>query len=437
MQEANELFALSKHVLQRLAASGAIETRRGESDTSPVLMRRDEISPFAAMYKDAIDEGRARAILRLSAAEIAELAYRGVVEKFDEPVTSMMDDQICYRLSSVRAVVMAIKERAVPAEASRSIREHLMKAARKLPPPVPWPAIIELILSGDIAIELLHDKGLEWRKWVAPIDAEAFEVLVSAVRSKRSSRLDPWIPRQHAAQMLKITEASVYKLAASGRLNSKREGRHTVYSREDVAAAAKKYVFLPEMRDRSPFTVEHEVGRWLRSVGVFPVAEWSQGVFPVYDRNAFERILPSMPHALADLEIEERPTHRVSTDVRRKSVAEVKAGLSAYFVARRLGVSAKALKAWVDHFDENGDVPKAGKMDGHEDRVRAAIEKNPSLSTHQLWLNFRQHEKVGYGIFSAFIQQIGYKRNIAGQLIRQVRGSGYDGKSAGAAQKAE
>ncbi|MDB5555357.1 MAG: hypothetical protein JWL86_5341 [Rhizobium sp.] len=419
MQEANELFGLSKHVLQRLAASGAVETRRTESDATPVLMKRDEIAPFAAMYKDAIDEGRARAILRLSAAEIGELVERGIVERLGEPVTSMMDGQVSYRRSSVRAVLMAIKERAVPAADSRSIRDHLMKAATRLPPPVPWAAVIDGILSGDIAIELLHQKGLEWRRWVAPIDPEKFEILVATERAQWSPRLDQWISRQHAAQMLKITESSVYKLAASGLLASKRERRHTIYKRADVETAARKYIFLPEMLERSPFTVEHEVGRWLRTADVLPVTQWSEGVFPVYEREAFERVLPAMPRALADIEIVERPAHRVSTAVRRKAVAEVKTGLSAYFVARRLGVSAKALTAWVAHFDKHGDVPKAGKMDGHEERVRSAIEKSPSLSTHRLWLDFNQHVTVGYTVFSEFIRNLGYERDGAGCLVRK------------------
>lgn len=418
MQLANEEFALSKHVLQRLASSGAVETRSNQSDSAPVMMRRDEIAPYAAMYKDAIVEGRARAILRLSATELAELVDRGIIERFGEPVIAMMDGQVSYRASSVRAVVMAIKERAAPAVASRSIRDHLMKAARKLPPPVPWPAIIKLILSGDIAIEWIHQKGLEWRKWVALVDPEAFEILVAAERPRRSSRQDAWISRQAAAQMLNVTESSVYKLAASGLLASKREGLHTIYKHSDVEAAKRKYIFLPEMLERSPFRAEHEVGRWLRTVDMLPVTKWSNGVFPVYERGPFERLLPSMPHALQDIVIAERPTYRVSTDVRRKAVAEVKTGLSCYFVARRLGVSAKALQAWVDHFDKHGEVPKAGKMDGHEERVRSAIEKSPSLSTQQLWLNFRHHEKVGYTIFCAFVQQIGYKRDKSGDLVR-------------------
>jgi hypothetical protein len=202
MQEANEQFGLSKHALQRLAASGLVETRRSDTKLTPVLMNREDIAQLAARYKEAMDENTARAVLRLSAAELHELADRGIVERAEEAVTAMMDTKATFRASSVNAVITAIKARAVPADPSRSIKDHLWKAARNLLPPVPWPAIIELILSGDIKIRSLREHGIEWRKCVAPIDVTAFETLVRLEQAKRPTMQGTWVTRSHAAHML-------------------------------------------------------------------------------------------------------------------------------------------------------------------------------------------------------------------------------------------
>jgi hypothetical protein len=419
MQQAYELFGVSKHALQRLAGTGMVETRRADTEQSPVLMNRDEIAPLAALYKDTMDETKAKAALRVSTAELHELADRGVVERIEEPVRSMLDSKTVYRASSVNAVLMAIKQRALPADPARSVRDHLWNAARRLRPPVPWPAIIGLILSGDIKVELLRDDGNEWRKWVAPVDVEAFETLVRLEQAKRPATQGAWVSRSQAAQMLNIAESSVWKVARAGFLPSKREGRSTVYKRSDVATTARKYIFLPEMLERSPFKAAHEVGRWLKSVGIEPLSEWSKSVFPIYDRASFERVLPSMPSALEDVEIQERASLRVSTEVKRKAVEQVKQGLTPYFVSRRLGVSAKAVTEWVAYLDKHGHVQPAGKLEGHEDYIRSAIEADPSVSIHAFWQAFKKDRvEVGYTIMSKFITDLGYERDAAGRLIK-------------------
>ena len=163
-----------------------------------------------------MDEARTKAALRVSTAELHELADRGVVQRIGEPVRSMLDSKTVYRASSVTAVLMAIKERAVPADPARSVRDHLWNAARRLPSPVPWPAIIELLLSGDIKVELLRDDGNEWRKWVAPVDVEAFETVVRLQQAKGPAAQSAWVTRSQAAQMLNIAESSGWKVARAG-----------------------------------------------------------------------------------------------------------------------------------------------------------------------------------------------------------------------------
>ncbi|MCP1835351.1 hypothetical protein J2R76_003688 [Bradyrhizobium sp. USDA 4532] len=60
MQEAHELFGVSKHALQRLVATGMVDIRRADAEQSPVLMNGDEIAPLAALHKDAMDETEPR-----------------------------------------------------------------------------------------------------------------------------------------------------------------------------------------------------------------------------------------------------------------------------------------------------------------------------------------------------------------------------------------
>lgn len=419
MQEAFELFGVSKHALQRLVATGLVEVRRGDFYMSPVLLNREELAPLAALYKDAMDENKAMAVLRVSSAELRELADRGLIQKIDEPVKSMLDSKTVYRASSVNAVILAIKGRAVPADPSRSVKDHLWNAARKLPSPLPWPAIIGLLLSGDIEVEHLHDNGRDWRKHVALVDREAFEALVRLEQARRPVVHAAWLSRMQTAEMLKIGETSVWRLAEAGLLPSKREGRHRLYKRSGVEAAAEKYVFYPEMLDRSPFNITHEIGRWLKSVGIEPLFEVGKGIFPIYDRASFERVLPTMPPARSEIELPERTTGRVPTAVRREAVNRVRSGLNVFFVARRMGVSAKALTAWVAYFNEHGDVPPANKLEGREDYVRSAVEADPSRSVYALWQSLKKDGlDVGYTIMAKLITDLGYRRDAVGNLVR-------------------
>jgi transposase len=428
MQEAHELLGVSKPALQRLVRTGMVQIRRLDVEHSPVLINRNELAPLAALFKDAMDETRAKAALRVSIAELHELADRGVIKRIEEPVKSMLDSNTVYRASSVNAVLMAIKGCAVPADPARSVRDHLWNAARRLPSPVPWPAVIELILSGHIKVELLRDDGSEWRKWVAPINVEAFKEIVLLEQAKRpTAQQGAWVTTTQAAEMLNVAESSVLKVARAGHLLSRREGTSAMYRSPDVAAVARKYIFLPEMLARSSFKVEHEVGRWLKSVGIEPLSKWSKRVFPIYERASFENVLPLMPCALEDVEIQERASRRVSTEVRRKAVEQVKKGLTPYFVSRRLGVGATSVTNWVAYFDKHGDVRPAGKLEGHEEYIRSAIEADPSMSVKAFWKVFKKDRvEVAYRTLSKFIADLGYKRDASGLLIakRQLPKSG-------------
>ncbi|MBR0780757.1 transposase [Bradyrhizobium iriomotense] len=418
LQEAFELFGVSKHALQRLVATGLVEVRRTDLDSSPVLMNREEIAPLAALYKDAMDENRAKAALRVSTAELNELADRGLLQRIADPVKSMLGSKsnTVYRASSVKGVMIAIKKRAGAPNPSRRTKDHLWNEARRLPSPLPWPAIIELLLSGDIKIER-HREDKDWRKCVALADFDAFETIVRAEQAKGPAVQSTWLSRGQAAEALNIAESSVRKVAEAGFLSSKRDGARTMYKRSDVAETARKYVFLPEMVERSPLNVAHEVSRWMKSVGIEPLLERGKSIFPIYDRASFERALPSMPAALNQIELPERANARVPAAVKREAVKQVESGLSAHFVARRLGVSNTAVQEWVAYFIENGDVPPASKLEGREDYVRSAIEADPSRSTHSLWQSFKKSGlDVGYTITAKFIAELGYQRDAAGHL---------------------
>ncbi|MHC2332163.1 hypothetical protein [Bradyrhizobium sp. USDA 4454] len=164
-------------------------------------------------------------------------------------------------------------------------------------------------MSGDIRVELLRDDGNEWRKWVAPVDIEDFATLVRLEQAKRPAAQSTWLTRSQAAEMLNIAESSVRKVVRAG-FCRKREGRSTIYKRSDVAITTRRYIFLPEMLEHSPFKVAHEVGRWLRSVGVEPISEWSKSAFPIYDKASVEHVRPSVPSALEDIEVQEKAAWR-------------------------------------------------------------------------------------------------------------------------------
>lgn len=274
---------------------------------------------------------------------------------------------------------------------------------------MPWASIIELILSGDIALERIAPIKKDWRTCVAPVDPDAFHELIVSHGVKRVGAPDEWLTRNQASHILKIEETGAWALAKAG-LMPKRKGVHAMFRRADVEAAARKYVFVAEMIDRTVFNIGHELGRWLKSVGVLPVQTLHEGRYPIYDRAEFERVLPLQP--AQDTAPPERTARRISSKVKRDAVAAVKSGLAPHHVAKRIGADHTAVARWVAYADKHGDVQPAIKLEPFEADIRAIIDADPSISMHALWHVIKETKvKVGYGSVVRFVNTLGYSKN--------------------------
>jgi hypothetical protein len=176
--------------------------------------------------------------------------------------------------------------------------------------------------------------------------------------------------------MLGIEETAVWALAKEGIL-PRRHGDFAMFARQDVEAAARLYIFGPEMLDRSVFKIGHELNRWLKSREVEPTFAVRNGQCLVYDRARFEAVLAFQPKPLDEISVPTRKKRRVPADEKQRAVEAVKSGLTPHHVALRMGVDHTAVAKWVRYFDETGKIQPAAKLDPYEEYITEKIELNP------------------------------------------------------------
>lgn len=413
-------LGLSKHALGRLAESGAVETRRVDADHSPVLMKRADVAPLAAVYKDAVTARMVTALLRVPAAAIEELAGRELIRRVDGAVAAMLPRKAYYRESSTKAVLIAIRERA-RAQVPEGRRVKLIAAARKLGSEARWADIVEGIVAGALRVQATGALGRDWRQAVTVDEDELVDLLVKAGGGVDAAHEEQWLTRDQAAQLLGVDETTVWGLGKNGFL-PKREGHVAMFARANVERVSRKYVFGPEMIRASVFKQKAQLNRWLKSVGVLPVASLRGDKGKVYDRAPFEAALKLQPKPL-EVPPGKREKHRISRKDKLEAVAAVKSGLTPHHVAQRMGVYHTTVAKWVEEFEKTGGVRPAGKFEPYVDAIVAMIEADPLLSTYALCKRFNKTNGLGvaYTSFSAFIAEIGFSRHPDTGLLRRIR----------------
>jgi hypothetical protein len=65
---------------------------------------------------------------------------------------------------------------------------------------------------------------------------------------------------------------------------------------------------------RTVFNQLAQLNRWLKSVGILPVASSRGAQGKVYDRVQFESVLHLQPKPLGEIVIEPRPKHRITLE---------------------------------------------------------------------------------------------------------------------------
>lgn len=410
---------LSKHALGRLADSGAVDVRRAKGEHSPVLMKISDVAPLVAVYKDAALARTITAVLRVPGAVLDELAARKLIQRVEGPAAAMLEARGYFRESSAKALLIAIRARAQPS-GGPGRRVKLIAAMRRVAGAAPWADVIEGIATGAVRIQAERPFGRDWRHAVTVDQAKLEDFLGKAAGRVASCAPETWLTRDQAAQILGVDETIVWGLGRQGFL-SKRDGHAAMFSRNEVERVVRQYIFGPEMIRRSCFNQIAQLNRWLKSVGVLPLASLRGGNAKVYDRVQFESVLHLQPNPLGEIVIEPRPKHRITLQEKQKAIEAVRTGLTPHHVARRMGVWHTTVSKWVKEFEQTGLVRPAGKLDPYAERIVEMIAQEPARSTNALHKEFMEREqmKVAYTRFSKFIAELGFARDPETNRLRR------------------
>jgi hypothetical protein len=264
-------FGVRDVVLGRLAKSGHVATRRADGVNTPIQMRRTDVAPIIARYKDAANEKSTRGMLKLPTTVINELAEREIIERVDGAAVVMLGNGAHFTRSSINAFLVAIDKRARQSKGKLG-KLKLVDAVRSLGSLVPWFTIINLILAGGIIIRRSGSHSPDWRDHIAIDDLNKFcRIIEEAKRTEKSSR-ERWLSKEQVEQILGVSNRAVITAMSVTRLlNPWKEKGVLIYKRAEVEAAAKKYIFGREMLKRTVFNTNLELNRWLRSRGIEPV----------------------------------------------------------------------------------------------------------------------------------------------------------------------
>jgi len=194
-----------------------------------------------------------------------------------------------------------------------------------------------------------------------------------------------------------------------------------MFSRAEVERVASRYIFGPEMIRRSVFGQGAQLNRWLKSVGVLPVATLRGKNAKMYDRVQFDSVLHLQPKPLDEVVIQPRQKYRIPQKDKEQAIAAVRSGLTPHHVGQRMGVNPTTVARWVKEFEASGRIQPAGKLDPYADAIVVMIEASPTHSTYRLHVQFMEREKVkvGYTRFAQFIVELGFSRDPATNRLQR------------------
>ncbi|MEH2472394.1 transposase-like protein [Nitrobacteraceae bacterium AZCC 2299] len=418
INELNGEFGLRDVVLKRLADSGHVATKRVFGATAPIQMRRTEVAPFIACYKGAVSERTARGMLKVSSAVLTELAERKIIERTTGATVAMLGNKAHFTRSSINAVLIAIKKRARPKKAN-STSIQMFSAVRTFGSHDSWATIISLILTGDIVVRRSGSRSNDWRRNVAIDDLNEFCRAVENAGGTEKGRREKWVSREQAAQILGVANLAVIgPMSGAGLLNPRIAGGVHIYKRAEIEAAAKKYIFGPEMLERTVFNAYHELNRWLRSHGVEPEFQFD-GPILIFNRKAFDGVIPFQPPLLQKLTREGR---FYSIEEKKQVVEAVLAGSPVGYVSRHMGCRLRLVVKWLEEYRASGQITSNTKLDGCRNRLHLIIEENPKLTRREI-MRLLENEgvKVSANSIFRFMKKLDYFQDSDGNYRRRTQ----------------
>ncbi|CAL8969089.1 hypothetical protein RHODGE_RHODGE_03524 [Rhodoplanes serenus] len=299
-----KITGLPRKNLGWLAASGAIPVvTSAEAGLSPRLMKVADVAPLVPLFEDALHEKFAAGMLAVKPEVLPALVERGLIERMEGPVLGLLQAEGPYfRRSTVERVLAAIAARAEEGGPSLPLPRgmRISKAVKRLGiAPVPWDAVIAAIVSGKAAVRQHFGRNRNWLTAVSVADVGRFVEAVTAEIGEAPISADAWIGNQVAAEILGVTEVTVWKLAKAGRLARKGADPLKAFARADVEALAREFVFVPEIVRHAGIARARDVPAWLREHGIEPAFTLEENRGFAFRRERVEVLLDHKPETRA------------------------------------------------------------------------------------------------------------------------------------------
>jgi hypothetical protein len=417
--ELNIETGLPLNALSRLAESGQLPTKRADASIiGPIEMDRTAVLPLVASYKDAVGKQRAMSILRIPSGAVDQLADQNVIERINGVAAVMLGDRNYFSRSSIDAVLTGIRKRA---RNSRSTSKAVMLTAAVdlLRPNIPWATIVKLIAAGEIPVQDLANKSPDWRRNVGVRDLSAFLRLVERTSGVERHRSEEWLTTEQVMQILRVKSRLVVQaMSEAGLLRRRSRGRSWLFQRGKVEAIAAKFIFGPEMLEKSQFNIYHQLNRWLRWCGVEPALRLDKRGTPLYDRKKFEQALASPSLDLSKLKPRNR---KYSLEEKRRIIETIESGTPIGYVSKAIGARTTRIAKWILEYRSSGQIQRSSKLELHQSMVDLIIKKNPSVTYVEIGQHLEKDGvRVAHSTVRHFTIKLGYVRDTKGCLRRHA-----------------
>jgi transposase len=377
-----KMFKIRRSIMGRMSKSGRVPVVRAEDGRSPVRMAVADIKPLIPLLKDAIGENEAAGLLGLPVHVLSGLADRKLIDRLEGAVQGFVPGNAGYTQSSVNRLLESLWRRSAAKVPPSPV--PLVIAARSIRSgEAPWGAIIAAILAGQVEVFSDPAKRKNIRYSLVVADVGKFATGVRRhLRASDDGSHPEWIGKATAAEMLKVTEVFVWRLAKvrPDLLNSHENG-YTPFKSAAVTELARKYIFVPEVMDRANMKARRACG-WLKSQGVKPAFSLQDNKDFAFLRNVVEPLIlqqttAEAKHAVA---LPER-----TDSIRTRLVKAVANGAETKATAKKLGVGYREAVRWVIKWKSTGllEPEKFGKkspLDQQVEFMRELLAKTPEIS---------------------------------------------------------
>jgi len=237
-----KMFGIRRSIMSRMSKSGRVPVVRTEDGRSPVRMAVADIKPLIPLLKNAIGENEAAGLLGLPVHVLFNLADRKLIDRLEGAVQGFVPGNAGYTQSSVHHLLESLWGRSgtkVPlAPVSLIIAARSIRSGE-----APWGAIIATILAGQVEVFSDPAKRKNIRYSLVVADAGKFATVVRRhLRASDGGSQPEWIGKATAAEMLKVTEVFVWRLAKiRPDLLKSHDNGYTPFSSADVTELARKY----------------------------------------------------------------------------------------------------------------------------------------------------------------------------------------------------